>query len=90
MPDVFWKYEGDILCWLFENYLFALAKFQGLWLNFTDTKVWYQWQSNSYDKPFLFACGPITTGFAMFCFGLRSVVSEIVFDECIDQCLKSP
>lgn len=25
---IFWKYEGEILCWLLENYVFALAKFK--------------------------------------------------------------
>lgn len=39
-PDIFWKYEGEILCWLFENYVFALAKFI--------EKAWYLRQSILY------------------------------------------
>lgn len=26
-PIIFWKYEGETLCWLFEKEVFALAKF---------------------------------------------------------------
>ena len=39
-PDIFWKYEGEILCWLFENDVFALAKFI--------EKAWYLRQSILY------------------------------------------
>lgn len=39
-PDIFWKYEDEILCLLFENEVFALEKFI--------EKAWYLWQSILY------------------------------------------
>ena len=39
-PDLFWKCEGEILCWLFEKDVFVLAKFV--------EKAWHVRQSRLY------------------------------------------
>lgn len=63
-PDMIWKYEGELLCWLFESAVFAL---ETVLKRFGIGRDVF---SVLYGNTFVYVCVPIVIGFAVFCFVL--------------------